>query len=301
MSGRQNLREIRGVARYESRRVLSSARLRLLLAALAMLVHLYASPIRAFSAAFDERVSPLPLFVGLTGTNASQNLLHLLWIYLICDAPFVDAAHTYVLLRCGRRNHMLGVMAYLLLCSCAYWAVVLLASVLVMAGRLEWSGEWGRVYYSLARVYGTGSRLTFQAPLQKLLSAPQAAALSFLLQVCCSYALSLLVVLGNRLARRLGVLLAVGLVLFDRMFFWFGLPYVWMHASPVTLANLQALDLQAASYHPSLRYALTALSLFTLALSAACLIAACIPREQAYRRRRARSTGSTGGENRRPA
>lgn len=247
------------VSRYELRHAARSRRVWMTLALMAAIIHLYGSPVRAMCISYGVKVSPLPLFVGLTGTHTPQSLLYMVWIYWVCDAPFIDRTHTYVLLRSGRGRYAAGMAIYLLLSGAVYWLAVWGMSVLLMAGHLALSAEWGQVYTTLARTRTAGVNLTYLTTVQKELTAAQALLLSFWLQVCCSFLLGALVMAGNSLSRWLGVFLAFAVLLFDKMFFWFGLPYSLMHYSPVTLANLNALDYYAASYHPSVQYALCAL------------------------------------------
>lgn len=274
-----SLRGICGVARYEARHAARGGRLWMALTMMAAIIHLYGSPVRALCADYGVNAPPLPLFVGLVGTHYSQSLLYMVWIYWVCDAPFIDRAHLYVLMRSGRRSYARGMLLYLLLSSLVFWLAVFGLSVLLMAGRLEWSAQWGQAYVTLARSRMPGVNLTYLTTVQKELTPAQAALLGYFLQVCCSFFLAALVMAGNGLAKWLGVLMAFAVLLFDKMFFWFGLPYRLMHFSPVTLANLNTLDYYAASYHPTVRYAL-------LALPALAVLAGLISRRVACRQRK---------------
>lgn len=264
-------REALGVVRYEVKHLLRNRRTWLILAILAGIVHFYGNPVRMFCVQHGVKASLFPLFIGMTTTNTSQGVLYMLWIYLICDSPFIDKAHQYILLRCGQTNYMLGVILYLVLCSVLYWIVVFFMTLLLMVGQLEPSVNWGRVYVSLARGHVSSISLTYLTSMQKQFSATEAFALSFFLQICCSFSLALLVTGGNYTVRRMGVLLALAVLMFDKMFFWFGFPYYYMHFSPVTLANLSVLDNLAASYHPSVRYALSVVPVLSLPLMGGCV------------------------------
>ena len=224
-------REALGVACYEVKHLLRNRRMWLILAMLACIVHFYGNPVRVFCVQYGVKASLYPMFTGLTTTNVSQGVLYLLWIYLICDSPFIDKGHQYVLLRCGRKNYMLGVILYLLICSVLYWIVVFLMTLLLMIGQLELSADWGRVYVSLARGQVPNITLTYLTSIQKQFSAIAAFLLSFFLQICCSFLLALLVTIGNYTFRRMGVLLGFAVLMFDKMFFWFGFPYYYMHFS----------------------------------------------------------------------
>lgn len=166
------------------------------LAMMAAIIHLYGSPVRALCASYGVSAPPLPLFVGLVGTHSPQSLLYMVWIYWVCDAPFIDQAHLYVLMRSGRRSYARGMLLYLLLSSLLFWLTVFGLSVLLMAGRLEWSAQWAQAYITLARLRVAGVNLTYLTTVQRELTSAQAALLGYFLQVCCSFFLAALVMAG---------------------------------------------------------------------------------------------------------
>lgn len=90
-------------------------------------------------------------------------------IYINSDAPFLQHVNMYQVIRTGRGRWAAGQIGGILIRAFLAVLTMAVAAVLPFAGRIEFSGEWGKVVKSLASQrgedgygFGLGQRLEFR-------------------------------------------------------------------------------------------------------------------------------------------
>lgn len=265
-------RAILRVLSYNMRKLLISYRALLAIVLSLIVVQSASSSVRELCLEYGVRASPLALFPGVTVTSTMSSLLLLCWLMLICDAPFIDETQPYLLLRCGRYIWSAGQLLYMLVMSVLFWLWVAICSVIVLAGCMDSSMEWGSVYHSLSYMptYEFLSSRTMMANY----TVPEAFALSWLLSVLLSIMLSEFTYLINLTTRRMyGALLPVALLLVNWAYYLWDFAWVPLHASPATLASLHWLDPKGLGHLPTLSYSLCFFSFGIALLTALCFLA----------------------------
>ena len=105
--------------------------------------------VASLAAAMGEGVSPwlLPHYFA---NPLMMSLFGFLVTFLFNDAPFYDSHTGFVLIRSGRKNWILAQILYVIIASFLNALCWLLASLLPLIGKLQLTGDWGKVILSLA-------------------------------------------------------------------------------------------------------------------------------------------------------
>lgn len=256
--------------RYYCHKVLLRQKSLLVLLLALSTAYLFASPMRDACASYGMKASILPYFVFMGDNFIANGILLCLWVWLIESVPYRDASEDLVKIRCDHTSHVFGLFLHIAALSALYWAVMLLASVLVMLPYVELDLGWGAFYMALNRGAGdriVGMSFVFSKKLQQLMTPAKAVLLSGSLHFLASVFLGLVVCLINSLARRGGGgLFALMLIVFDSCFRGLGMPYVVYYYSPVSWVNLNMLDMTRTSRLPSVSYAFSGFILLCVLL-----------------------------------
>ena len=182
----------------------------------------------------------LPLFIYAFNATYYILTLNFLFLVLACDVPLRKNHQRFIVLRCGRTAWAKGQILYLFLLAALYLAWVFFASIIAILPHVSFSLDWGRVYYSLARVELNGS-LPFSQTIQEAFSAAEAFMICFSLQWLCMVFFGLMIY-GINLAtgKNIGMILPlVFLLLYFRLTnFIVGISWtLWI--SPVYLSRVQ--------------------------------------------------------------
>lgn len=232
------------------------------------LMHLASSDVRSLCAQYDAKATILPLFVFVFNTTYYIITLNFLFLVLVCDIPLRKGHQRYIVLRCGRCNWAGGQILYLIMMTTIFLIWVFLATVIVMWGHLSLSLDWGRVYYSLARIKLQGG-LVFSQAIQNAFSASDAFLFCFGLQWLCSMLFGLIIYVLNLVTgKNIGMIIpCVFLLLYFRiMQFIVGSTWtVWI--SPVYLSRLNR---YTAAPLPGVPDACYALLFFLLGIAILC-------------------------------
>ena len=146
-------------------------------------------------------------FLLLMNNWFSYTLMTLGYFIAVADAPFIDNLSNAVMLRAGSRQRWArGMELYLLLQSLLYWGLMAAACFSVSAlGRLTVQNGWSRVLRTILQVRSAAALdygFVFFSPGVLEIWTPAAAFLhAFLLAVCYTYTLSLLMFTLNLLSR----------------------------------------------------------------------------------------------------
>lgn len=207
-------------------------------------------------------------------------------VALFCDAPFKSDITKYILPRAGYTAWIGGHCMYIVVLSLLYVCLVFLSTILPLLPNIEFDGDWGKIWGTLARtIVGSqyGIPFTIYDYVIGAYTPWQATALSFLLSWSCCVWLGLVTYFFNSISNSyVGTFIAAGFILMDITVANEWLPWFYK-ISPVTLSQLQALKGNESLYRVTLEYAL-----WFFGISIVCLLVGCVitPKIQSIRRKR---------------
>ena len=199
--------------------------------------------LRIFCNTLNVCANPLALFVVLTDSVYNEKLILYLIMMIVCDAPFIDGNMQCCILRSGRIRWFTGTVFYIILMVLIYWLCVFIICVLSIASVCEWTADWGRVFRSLLK---TGEIADLQGDLRYLKagSALELFLISFSLKCMVSVMLAFITWLFNsRRCKNGGVIIATAFILMHGHITGWFVPVCWKFISPVTLSNLNMLNI----------------------------------------------------------
>lgn len=211
-----NIRKVVHVAFLGIRKLLWNPRLYLLLGMLTVILLDALEPIREFSRSVGYRITPW-FYTFLLRDTISYGLMLLLGLVLLfCDAPFLDAGQTSVIIRVGKKNWCYGQLLYIFLCTGLYLLVLFGLLCLVLGPDLTIQTGWGKVLttaaYPAADVFIRGPVY----PWQIIGGLPGAAAtlLTFLAHWLAGFLLgAMMFFLNLRYQQKIGAIAGTALVL----------------------------------------------------------------------------------------
>lgn len=263
---------------YQVVKLSSQPRLYLIILLIILFAVIYATPVAEFAAKHNRPVNVVALFPLLMGDVIPQMVFMMLLVLMLSDAPFLDRNSTYILIRSDRDSWALGQILYVAMSVALYHIAVTVICWLLMIPYVEFSGEWGKVWTTLAHsktnadVFGVPDRIVAQ---HTVLSA---VCWSYLLSWLAGCVIGLVMFIINAMSHtRVGVVIAGiysvwGVTIFNSM-----LDPRLFKVSPVSLSSLRVLDAEgtaALSGYPSLQYAVIALSCSIVALVAIIIVCA---------------------------
>ena len=221
----------------------------------------------------DEPVSPwlLPHYFA---NPLMMSLFGFLVTFLFNDAPFYDHHTAFVLIRSGRKNWIVAKVLYVVIAAFLNALCWLVASLLPVLGRLQFTSDWGKVMISLANGQGASIAAEHDIPLAFFVSnqicdqysGPEAMLLSFLLLWFVGVFLGFLIFCFNAwLGNNWGVI-ASGILSFLALFsttyfiYWF-FGNKLLYFSPVNWCSLYSLATGENISAPSLFHVFLVLSL----------------------------------------
>ena len=187
---------------------------------LVMLIFAYDYIIKELTDASAKMGEKLQIFEGFIGISNSQLLIMIIpivFIGLMGDFPRVDGNSMFYISRVGKINWLLGQIVFAIMASLTYLAVLLLFSVITVAGRCYVVNTWSEVttkyylfapddYKSMVANITTGRLYNNLTPVQSLLNI---FGLMFLLMLLISLALLVSFILKNK---TLGIIVTTGLL-----------------------------------------------------------------------------------------
>lgn len=251
-----SLHKLSHICAINLRRLLHDSRLILCVTTIFLLIiGKRTDELRAFCSTLNVKTTPFPLFVVITESSYNQKLLLLLFLILVCDAPFIDGIMTPCIQRTGRLNWFKGTLGYVVALTLGYWIVVFIACVLSILGCCEWSTEWGRVFTSIMKT-GEIPDLLGNLRYLKAGNALRAFLVSFSLKCLLSMLLASITWLVNAMTNKsYGVVISIILImLHGHICGWF-VDTIWVYLSPVSLSNLNMLNIDGITMLPSVQYA----------------------------------------------
>ena len=114
-----------------------------------------------YATALGYRIHPW-IFPFLPDTNWNFTVMLLLFVLMICDAPFRNGQQQFVLLRVGKGAWIGGQLMYILFTSVVFTAALWLLSWIFLLPNLAWGNDWGPVLTTTAVA---GGQWDYNAPL----------------------------------------------------------------------------------------------------------------------------------------
>jgi hypothetical protein len=249
------------------RKWVTNYRIWVLFILIAIFINSYTKEISLFAEAVHYRMSPW-LFPFLYGQKYMKYILFSGVLLLFCDAPFLDEEQPYVIIRSGRKFWSVGQVFYIVTASAAYFLYIVMMSILLNLGNMEWNPDWGKVLGTLGTV-NVGNMVSYKISVSSKIvtffTPLQAMWFTFLLSWLTGIFLGLLIYACNVLFanRFIGVLFAAFFVFFDTVvrnhmtLLWF---------SPVSWSALDNIGIGERLARPDITYVLTAYGVLILAL-----------------------------------
>ncbi len=135
---------------YHFRKWYSTPRMYILLLLMIFAEDIYLSAIREFS---DMVKVPAAIFIlPLLLVNSYFIMLILFGVIILFgNAPFMERAQLYRMVRAGRTKWALAQVIYIFFASFTYFIVLFVLSILLLVPYITWDNDWGKVYNTLAQ------------------------------------------------------------------------------------------------------------------------------------------------------
>lgn len=121
------------------------------------LSYVFTAPVRQFCIKMNYDVSPYVLPHMISNLYYQLSLMACV-VFFYSDVPFTNQKEFYRIFRSGRTAWTVSCLYYLLLMGFAMMAAVAAMALIPLLPVTEWSGEWGKILYTLC-YYGEESQL----------------------------------------------------------------------------------------------------------------------------------------------
>lgn len=204
---------------------------------------------------------------------------------LYCDAPFANDHTTFVVVRTGRRNWMIGQLIYIVTSSFLYTLWHILCSVLVLLPYITLTGDWGEVLWTISKNSGAFTEMGISIgfhPYEETLTASvplQTMLISALLFWLGTMFLGVVILFFNSAVRKTSGLIAAGLLsVFAYFTSYFGSISIggWLYyISPVSWSSISNVDLYGSGTVPNLPYVVSVYLILILVMSILSTVVYC--------------------------
>jgi len=263
------------IAFYHFRHITATARIPVVLIMVALFIMESLRAVTLFSDAVGIPATPFA-FPHLTNDYVCQLIMMAGAILLFCDAPFEEKEYPYMLPRAGRLAWSIGQVIYIIGLALLYVLFIFLFSVLPLAGHLEFAGEWGKIWGTLAKTNaGTEFGVVLQVTeyMVSHYAALPALFISLALEWGCVTWLGLFIYFSNKLTNRpIGTFAGAFCVLLDICIAndW----VCWANKfSPITLAQINTYTGYNLRYNITLGYGRGFFAVGILVLILLCIFA----------------------------
>ena len=137
---------------YDLKRLLHNLRFYLAVAMVLFVLRDYLHPVKQWVSSLPMGITPW-IFPYTTNGLFTQLTTMCGLIFVLCDAPFLDDAQPFIIIRSGRTCWCVGQLLYILCASLLYTCAIAVGCALLMLPKLEMSMEWGKVISTLASGY----------------------------------------------------------------------------------------------------------------------------------------------------
>lgn len=145
-----NIKRILMVWKYQTTLLLQGKKLYLVVIMLFLFIRSNLEPVRHFSHAVGIGATPYTFAILMNGMLFPVIVL-LGFLFLICDAPFIQQGYLFLVARSGKIMWGMGECLFLFTTSFFYAIMVYFFSVINLAPNIEWNSEWGKAILTLMR------------------------------------------------------------------------------------------------------------------------------------------------------
>lgn len=180
----------------------------------------------------------------------------IIFVFILCDAPFIDSNQISVILRTSRVKWCLGQILYIISSAFTYSVFLFLSSIIVNIRYIKWGTSWGTVIgkagssgimntlgvnYSTVNISNTIIR--YYTPIQAII-------LTFIIQFLSMVMIGLIIYFFNSITKIkiLGVVIAAFWILFTAIADN-NAKMIWI--SPITWNSINNIDVAGATAYPS--------------------------------------------------
>lgn len=270
-----NMVKVCRIAGYSLKKTFTSSKLYIVLILSFMYIHFMLNPIKIFSTNVQIGVTPY-LFPFLLTSGYSVKIFLLLVVLLFCDAPFMDEAQLYLLVRAGRRRWCAGQILYIIILSGAYTLLLILFAAIILIPEISVESGWGKVINTFAQ---TGIAASHGIPVSFdysiiLKYCPNAAMIleGFLCWFLFTLFGNIIFTVNMGISKFAGNIVAVSLIFFQVIAEEISPSLTYF--SPASWLSLSFLDINNRNHYPGVNYALTAMAMLNIVLIAASIIRA---------------------------
>ncbi len=223
----------------------------------AMWIQFLVGPLLMFSQSVNVKITPWAF--PFTQTYWYPTMIIMLGVVLLfCDAPFMNNSTPYECIRGGKKRWVSGQLTYVMIASLIYVLFLVLVSILCLLPNIDFSGEWGKVYNTLAQTnagpeYGVFIPISYNiilsyTPLEAML-------LTSLMLFLETVFVGLVMFALNLVTKRIGGIFAGLLLAFMPAFASVVGTMQFYYFAPTAWANLSMMDTNVQTMYPSLAYA----------------------------------------------
>lgn len=257
------IKQVITICNLNFRKWLSNTRIQIIFLLDFLIIYNYLEGIRSFTNLVKVSVTLWSLPFFMTTFNSLIPIM-LGFIFIYCNAPFLDEQQPYLIIRVGRMVFIVAQILYIFVSSLVYTIFIFLMTVFCSLPRLAFSLEWGKIFKTLA-LTNAGSQfnvaLNIPDSLMSQNSPMEAIAKQILLLWLIGCFLGFLIFVFNiRFSRIVGISCASLFVFLDMFADFFRMSHGYFgnkiyYFSPVSWANLTIFKSDPAETLPTFTYA----------------------------------------------
>ncbi len=255
-----NIIKIFRIAYYSLKKTFTSSKIYIVMILSFMYVQFMVNPVKVFAENVQIGVSPY-VFPFLLTSDYSVKIFLLLVMLLFCNAPFMDEAQLYILIRTGRRKWCAGQILYIMLLSGFYVLLLILFTVIALIPELSLETGWGKVINTFAQT-GIAPAHGIPIPFDYSVILKYEPITAMILEGFLCWLLfilfgNLIFTINMQISKFAGNAIAAALIFFQMMSE--EISPVLTYFSPASWVSLSFLDLNNTNQYPGISYALTAM------------------------------------------
>lgn len=254
-----NIRRIVAVWKYQMISQITDSKTLLVLMLVFFYIRSMTEPIMEFSRVVDMKISPC-LFPIYMNDWIFPIIILLLYVTLICDAPFKKNGYLFWVARTGKLCWMIGQIAFLATYAIAYTFVVWMITIINLIPRISYEKDWGKVIMTLTR---TDASQQFNvnimnATVVENYTVIEATMKTIILMSLVLWLIGMIIFMFNYVFKNhIGVVMAVIIIFFDLAIFNL-FSEAYYKFSPVSLMKISVLA-GMSKWSPTYSYALSVL------------------------------------------
>lgn len=262
------------VSRYNLRMLYENIRIPIAIFVAMIYVMESLTDIASFSSIVNVKVTPYA-FVFVINNYRVQFIIAACAIIIFGNAPYENETYRYMVSRSGKTAWGLGQVIYIIKMTLIYVAGIFAASIIPYITRIDFSGEWGKIWGTLGKT-NAGTQYGIQLAVSPNIIANYtpllALVISIILEFCSVLWLGLVIYWGNKITGKgVGTVIGIILSVLDVCIAndWMGYAYKF---SPMSLSQLELYYGYAAKWGLNLGYTFRFFSITLIGLGTLCIV-----------------------------